>query len=301
MSRIVSFLPSATEIAFTLGAGSDVVGRSHECDFPPEVKSLPVVSRPALPVGDMSQHEIDSAVASQLASGQSLYVVDEVLLRELDPDVVFTQDLCQVCAPSGTELTRALKELPRNPEVLWLTPRNLAEIEDNIRDVGRVTQRPREAAGLIARNRERLSRVGEAVSGAPRRRVVFLEWTDPPFCPGHWVPEMIDIAGGVDPNGRAGADSIRLTWDDVRAASPELVIVAPCGYGLEQSLEAAKALDGLHGTRVFAVDANAYFARPGPRVTEGIELLAHIFHPDRFAWPHAHHPWAELTPNLSGF
>ncbi len=292
MPRIVSFLPSATEIAYTLGAGSDLVGRSHECDFPAEVKSLPIVSKPALPIESMSQGEIDQAVAAHLASGRSLYEVDEILLRQLDPDVVFTQDLCQVCAPSGTELSRALKSLPSDPEVLWLTPRNLEGIEDNIRDVGRVTNRAQEADALIKGNRRRMDAVRATVDGSERRRVVFLEWTDPPFCPGHWVPEMIDIAGGLDPNGRAGEDSVRLMWDQVLAASPEIVIVAPCGYGLEQASDTAHALPDTGSARVIAVDANAYFARPGPRVAEGIELLAHLFHPDRFEWAHAHRPWS---------
>jgi iron complex transport system substrate-binding protein len=295
MPRIVSFLPSATEIAYTLGAGADLVGRSHECDFPAEVKSLPIVSKPALPIGEMTQQEIDTAVASHLASGRSLYEVDEVLLRELNPDVVFTQDLCQVCAPSGTELTKALRSLPSNPEVLYLTPRNLAEIEDNIREVGRVADRNAEADALIQRNHQRIENVVDAVRGAPVTKVAFLEWTDPPFSPGHWVPEMIALAGGADPNGRPGGDSVRLSWDDVVNASPDIVIVAPCGYGLAQASEAAREIPVVPGARVFAVDANAYFARPGPRVAEGIEVLAHIFHPDRFAWPHDTSPFIELT------
>src|SRR5829696_3146302 len=184
MPRIVSFLPSATEIAYTLGAGADLVGRSHECDFPAEVKALPIVSKPALPIESMSQGEIDAAVAAHLASGRSLYEVDEVLLRELDPEVVFTQDLCQVCAPSGTELSWALKSLPANPEVLWLTPRNLEGIEDNIRDIGRVANRVSEADALLESNRGRIDAVRSAVDGAETRRVVFLEWTDPPYSPG---------------------------------------------------------------------------------------------------------------------
>lgn len=296
MPRIVSFLPSATEIAFTIGAGPDLVGRSHECDFPSQVKALPIVSRPALPIDEMSQGEIDRAVSSQLASGSSLYVVDEVLLRELEPDVVFTQDLCQVCAPSGTELTRALKALPSNPEILCLTPSTLSGIEDNIRDVGRVSGRAAEADALIEQNRARIASVRNAVQGAAPRRVAFLEWTDPPFCPGHWVPEMIEIAGGTDANGRAGADSMRLTWDAIIASAPEIVIVAPCGYGLSQASEAARQIPPFPDSRIIAVDANAYFARPGPRVAEGIELLAHLFHPDRFAWLHESAPW-ETTPS----
>ncbi|HEX2722939.1 MAG TPA: cobalamin-binding protein [Gemmatimonadaceae bacterium] len=294
MPRIVSFLPSATEIACTLGAGGDLVGRSHECDFPPEVKALPIVSKPALEIAGLTQGAIDSAVASQLASGASLYVVDEVLLRELDPEVVFTQDLCQVCAPSGTELTRALKTLRSPPEVLWLTPRNLSEIEENILDVGRVTGRASAGRELVGRMRSRIAQVRDAVCGALPRRVVFMEWTEPPFAAGHWVPEMIGIAGGVDPNGRASEDSVRITWESIVASSPEIVIVAPCGYGLTQATAAAEQLSWIPNARVIAVDANAYFARPGPRVIEGIELLAHLFHPDRFDWPYQERPWAEI-------
>ena len=295
MPRIVSFLPAATEIAYALGAGEEIVGRSHECDYPAQVRRLPVVSRPALAISGMNQGDIDNAVAAQLASGESLYQVDEILLRELAPDVVFTQDLCQVCAPSGTELTRALRELPSQPDVLWLTPRTIAEIEQNILEIGRVTGRALEAESLIADNRERMDKVREAVAAAPVRRVAFLEWTDPFFCPGHWVPEMISLAGGADPQGRSGGDSRRITWDSVAAASPEIVVVAPCGYDLARSRAAAESIPRLPGTRIVAADANAYFARPGPRVAEGVELLAHLFHPDACPWPHDARPWAEIS------
>lgn len=295
MPRIVSFLPAATEIAYAIGAGNDLVGRSHECDYPPDVLKLPIVSRPALPVGDMSQGEIDSAVTAQLASGESLYQVDEVLLGKLEPDVVLTQDLCQVCAPSGTELTRALRELPSKPEVLWLTPRTIAEIEQNILEIGRATGRSLEAESVIADNRERIAAVRRAVAGARPRRVAFLEWTDPMFCPGHWVPEMIVAAGGIDPLGEPGGDSRRITWDSVTAGNPEIIIVAPCGYGLGQSREAAERVKRIPGARLVAVDANAYFARPGPRVAEGIELLAHLFHPHRFEWRREERPWADIS------
>ncbi|MEO5590883.1 MAG: ABC transporter substrate-binding protein, partial [Gemmatimonadaceae bacterium] len=220
MPRIVSFLPAATEIAFAIGAGDEIVGRSHECDYPVDVQKLPVVSKPSLAIGEMTQAEIDVAVGAQLASGDSLYQVDEVLLRELKPDVVFTQDLCQVCAPSGTELTRALRELPSKPQVLWLTPQNLAGIEENIRDIGVATGRVREADALIAANTRRVRAVERAVHGAPARRVAFLEWTEPMFCAGHWVPEMIAHAGGNDPLGKPGAVSERITAESVADADP---------------------------------------------------------------------------------
>jgi len=295
MTRIVSFLPAATEIAYAIGAGELLVGRSHECDYPPEAKALPVVSKPALSLDGLSQGQVDRAVADRLRSGESLYEVDEVLLRELAPDLVLTQDLCQVCAPSGTELTRALEELPSKPKVLWLTPKNIAEIEGNILAVGAATKRREVAESLVAHNRSRMAAVRTATSDVPPRRVVFLEWTDPLFCAGHWVPEMIALAGGDDPLGKAGADSERITWDDVRQAEPELIIVAPCGYGLDRAVELARAMPSIAGAMVYAADANAYFARPGPRVAEGVELLAHLFHPARCPWAQDHQPWLQIA------
>jgi iron complex transport system substrate-binding protein len=293
MPRIVSFLPAATEITYALGAGSDLVGRSHECDYPPEVQSLPVVSKPALPLEGLTQKEIDSAVAARLASGESLYEVDEKLLDELHPDLVLTQDLCQVCAPSGNELSRALRDMSRPPEVLWLTPRNLDEIDQNIIAIGDATGRQEIARQLVEQNRQRIGRVTAAVGGA-RRPITFLEWTEPLFCGGHWVPEMVAAAGGEDPLGQSGGDSKRITWDDVAASEPEMLIVAPCGYGLNEAVAIAKRLPQTVEAEVYAVDANAYFARPGPRVAEGIELLAHIFHPERFEWPHQQVPWLRV-------
>ncbi|HEX9127672.1 MAG TPA: cobalamin-binding protein [Gemmatimonadaceae bacterium] len=294
MPRIVSFLPAATEITYALGAGADLVGRSHECDYPPQVRLLPVVSKPALPLEGLTQKEIDRAVATHLATGESLYRVDEVLLDELHPDIVFTQDLCQVCAPSGNELGRALNEMSQPPQVLSLTPRNLAEISENILAIGDATGRNEAARQLVEESRDRIHKVVAAVADAPRRCVTFLEWTEPLFCGGHWVPEMVTAAGGEDPLGQPGADSQRITWDDVAASEPEMIIVAPCGYGLKEAIEVARRLPRITDAEVYAVDANAYFARPGPRVAEGVELLAHLFHPDRFTWPHEQRPWARI-------
>ncbi len=295
MTRIVSFLPAGTEILYAVGAGSELLGRSHECDFPPEVLKLPIVSKPALNLEEMSQAEIDEAVASRLKSGESLYEVDELLLRELAPDVIITQDLCQVCAPSGNELTRAIRDLPQKPELVWLSPQTLADIEENILRVGKVSGYPGNAEAIIQSNRARIADVQAAVSAERVRRVVFLEWTEPLFSAGHWVPEMIELAGGHDPMGKPGADSVRMTWEEVRGANPEFIIVSPCGYRLDQSRELAAALEKIPGAQVFAVDANAFFARPGPRVAEAIELLTHLFHPERVTWPHATRPW-ELVP-----
>jgi iron complex transport system substrate-binding protein len=292
--RIVSFLPAGTEMVHALGAGSQLVGRSHECDYPESVVDLPVVSRPALDLDDASPEAIDRAVAERMDSGDTLYRIDEVLLRDLRPDVILTQNLCRVCAPSGDELTRAVRKFDLLPEILFLTPRTIADIEGNILAVGQAIGRGGEAAKLVHFNRERLAKLRETIAGAPNRRVVFLEWTDPLFCGGHWVPEMITLAGGNDPLGRAGEDSVRMEWDDVIRVKPEMVIVSPCGYRLERSLELARKMPRIPGAQMYAVDANAYFARPGPRVIEGVELLAHLFHPDLVAWERSDQPWARI-------
>lgn len=293
--RIVSFLPAGTEMVHVLGAGSQLVGRSHECDYPEGVERLPVVSRPALDLLHASPAEIDRAVSGRMLTGESMYAIDEVLLRELRPDVILTQDLCRVCAPSGNELGRAVRDFTVRPDVLFLTPSDIAGIEENIGAVGTALGRPDAADALIRSTRKRLARVRDAVAAAPRRRVVFLEWTEPAFSAGHWVPEMIALAGGEDPLCRSGEDSVRITWSDVELAAPELIVVSPCGYRLAEAAKLARTLPRITGARVFAVDANAYYARPGPRVAEGVELLGHLFHPDLVGWRHSHRPWAEIS------
>lgn len=295
MPRIVSFLPAATEIVNALGAGGELVGRSHECDFPSGIEALPIVSRPALALEGLSPQEIDSAINERMATGASMYAIDEALLQELRPDVILTQNLCRVCAPSGNELSRAVKSFEVTPEILFLTPQSIADIDENILAIGRAIGRSTEAAALVAANHARINGVNAAVSNAAPRRVVFLEWTDPFFCAGHWVPEMIALAGGHDPLGRSGADSVRITPADLEAAAPELIIVSPCGFQLTHATELAKKMTGAPRVRTYAVDANAYFARPGPRIADGIELLAHLFHPAEVAWPHANTPWSKIA------
>jgi iron complex transport system substrate-binding protein len=294
VTRIVSFLPAGTEMVYALGAGSELVGRSHECDYPASVTRLPVVSRPVLELDDSSPGSIDRAVAQQMESGDTLYRIDEVLLRELEPDVILTQNLCRVCAPSGDELTRAVRTFDHQPEVLFLTPQTLEEIDGNLLDVGRAIGRADRARVLLHSNRERLARIRAAVASAPMRRVVFLEWTDPLFCGGHWVPQMISAAGGSDPLGRPGQDSVRMEWDDVIRAKPEMIIASPCGYRLDRAIKLARELRRVAGAELYAVDANAYFARPGPRVVEGVELLAHLFHPEIVSWQHTEQPWERI-------
>ena len=299
MPRIVSFLPAGTEIVHALGAGDQLVGRSHECDFPASVQTLPIVSRPTIDLDGSSAAGIDRAVAERLGAGNSLYAIDEVLLEELRPDVILTQNLCRVCAPSGDELTRAVRKFRAQPGILFLTPRTLAEIDENIVAVGEAIGREREAAALVTANRERIGAVRDAVRNAPTREVSFLEWTEPLFCAGHWVPEMISLAGGRDVLGRPGGDSVRIEWPDVLQQSPEIVIVSPCGYRLEESVRLAKQLPEMPGATVYAVDANAYFARPGPRAAESVELLGHLFHPDLVSWDSSVRPWARVGSTLS--
>jgi iron complex transport system substrate-binding protein len=292
--RIVSFLPSATEMACALGLGDRLLGITHECDYPPEIAGKPIVVRNVLPIESMSQSEIDQAVTQRLRDGLSLYRVDETLMREIAPDLILTQDLCQVCAPSGNEVSQLLKALPSSPQILWLTPKCLEQIFDNLRDLGEATGRAQTAEALIAKGRVRLEKIDAAASTASSRpRVFCMEWIDPVYCSGHWVPEMVRIAGGIDSLGREGADSVRIPWQDVLQWKPEVLIVMPCGFGLEKAAGQARQLSTYPGwadlpavrdSRVYAVDANSYFARPGPRVVEGTELLAHLLHPDLFAW-----------------
>jgi iron complex transport system substrate-binding protein len=298
MRRIVSFLPSATEMTCALGLGEQLVGVTHECDYPPEVATKPVVVRNVLPIESMSQAEIDTAVAKRIGEGMSLYQVDERLLADLAPDLILTQNLCQVCAPSGNEVSQALKLLPNAPEILWMTPRTIAEIWENLRELGEATGRSEIAEELIAKGQAKLNLIASQTSSLRSRpRVFCMEWLDPVYASGHWVPEMVGIAGGEDALGRMGEDSVRIPWSDILDWAPEVLVVTPCGFNLEQTIEQAVSffsqassstpvqdLPAVKEGRVFAVDANSYFARPGPRVVEGTELLAHLIHPEVFDW-----------------
>jgi iron complex transport system substrate-binding protein len=292
--RIVSFLPSATEMVYALGLGDQLAGVTHECDYPPAVKSKPVVVRSAIETKGLTTHEIDEAVSRALKAGQSLYTVDEALLRQLAPDLILTQDLCQVCAPSGNEIKRVLQFLRSSPQVVYLTPTCLEEIFDNIRQVGEATGRTAEAEGLVRRLRKRVESIAVGVRPLTSRpRVFCMEWLAPPYNAGHWMPELVELAGGMDGLGRKGKDSIRLAWEQILEYGPEVLILSPCGFHLEEVLGQAhllttypdwERLPAVERGRIYAVDASSYFARPGPRVVDGLELLAHLVHPDRFSW-----------------
>jgi iron complex transport system substrate-binding protein len=291
--RIVSLLPSATEIACALGLADELLGVTHCCDYPKEqIAGKPVVVRSALPVHEMSLGEIDVAVSQRLRTGESLYLVDEQRLNELAPTLLLTQDLCQVCAPAGNEVSRALQALATKPRVVWMSPHSLADIQKDILAVGDAAERIAEARRVVANMEDRIRRVQQACANAPRVRVFCAEWVDPLYCCGHWVPEMVEIAGGSDALGRKWNDSVRVSWESVREAAPEVLIVMPCGMNCSQAQDAVEwlrarpgfeQLPAVRNGRVFAVDA-AYFSKPGPRVVDGLELLAHLLHPEISDW-----------------
>jgi iron complex transport system substrate-binding protein len=307
--RIASFLPSATEMVCALGLEDRLVGITHECDYPLSVRNKSVVVSSAVPVETMTEAEIDAAVSERLQAGLSVYQVNETLLRELAPDLVLVQDLCDVCAPSGNEVSRALKVLAKQPAILHLSPKSLGGILQNIRDLGQAAGCPETAEQWIETASARLEKIAAVTRQSPSLpRVFCMEWLDPLYCSGHWVPEMVRIAGGVDELSREGSDSIRIPWKDVLAWSPEVLVVMPCGCHLDKVLELTSKLADLPGwsdlpavqkQQVFAVDASSYFARPGPRVIEGAELLAHLIHPEAFPWAGPANAYQKLDIRLA--
>lgn len=280
--RIVSLLPSTTEILFALGAGDDVVGVTFECDFPPEARSRRIVSTSSLPEG-LSPSEIDTAVKTRMEAGEDLYRLDEGALRELDPEVVVTQDLCAVCAVAVANVDDALAHLGCRARVVTIDPMTLEEVLGSIVELGRVTSTEARAGELVDGLRTRLAAVGAATAGRARPRVAVIEWTDPLFSAGHWVPDLVGAAGARSVLGTAGQRSHQIDADDLAAAAPDIVVVAPCGYRLDGASQLAAELCGTGvipaGAQVWAVDADAMFVRPGPRLVDGVETLAAIAHP----------------------
>jgi len=281
--RIVSLLPSTTEILFAIGAGENVVGVTFECDFPSEARSRPIVSTSTLPSG-LTPAEIDAEVKSRIAAGEDLYRLDEGALRALDPDVVVTQDLCAVCAVDVANVDEALNHLGCRAEVITVDPMTLEDVLDSILLLGKTTGNEERAGALVESLRARLAAVADAVAGRRSPRVAMLEWTEPLFCAGHWVPDLVRAAGAISVLGRAGHRSHEISPTDVADAEPDLIVVAPCGYRLDGAAELASALreSGVlpSGREVWAVDADAMFVRPGPRLVDGVETLAGIAHPD---------------------
>jgi iron complex transport system substrate-binding protein len=281
--RIVSLVPHATELLFALGLGDDVVGVTHECDFPDAVLSLPHITRDRLP-GGLSAAEIDAEVRKRTERGEAIYDLDADRLRALEPDLIVTQELCPVCAVSYDDVRAVAETIPTHPRVVALDPHTLGESFGDVRTSAQVTDSRDAALELVARQRARVDAVRVAVRGAERVPTVAIEWFDPVFVAGHWTPQIIELAGGIDVLGFAGERSEQTTWETVAAAEPRVVVCMPCGYDAQRSydeaLAHADALRTLGAERVVAVDAAAYFSRPGPRLVDGLELMGHILHPD---------------------
>ena len=273
--RICSFLPSATEIVADLGFVDALVGVSEECRWPPEVMGKPVVTAARIDPARMSSLEIDEAVRASVRDGRSLYAVDTELIEALQPELVVTQDLCAVCAVSSGELESACSV---GVEVLALDPRTLGEVAESVRVLARRLGAPERGREVAARMEDEIEQAAASVRGLERRRVFFAEWIEPPFCAGHWLPEMIELAGGEDVLGRAGQPSRETSWGEVLALEPELLILGPCGFGVEEA--AARAADLELPCPAVAVDGDAYYSRPAPRLAAGVRQLAHLLHPD---------------------
>jgi iron complex transport system substrate-binding protein len=280
--RIASLVPSATELLFALGLGDRVVAVTHECDYPPGVEQLPHLTRSVIPSG-LEAAQIDQAVRERTEQGESLYELDEETLAELEVDLIVTHAVCAVCAVSFEDVRAVAERLPTEPQVLSLDPSTLGEVLADVPRLAEATGVPEAGDRLAAELGERLEAVEHAVEGAPRPRVAALEWLDPVYVGGHWVPQMIQVAGGEDLLGMPGEKSRTASWDEVESLAPELVLAMPCGLYAEQA--AAEAMRwrrhlSLLGARVVAVDAAAYFSRPGPRLVDGVELLGHLLHPE---------------------
>ncbi len=281
--RIVSLVPSATETLFALGLGADVIAVTHECDYPPAVRELPKITRDVLPAG-LTTGEIDAAVKERTLAGESIYELDADLLHDLRPDLIVTQELCSVCAVSSDDVRAVAEEIDPHPRVISLDPHTIGEVLGDVRTLAQATDRKDAAVDLIRDASARIDRVRLAVRGARRPRVAALEWLDPPFAAGHWTPQLIDYAGGEDVLGFAGEKSEERTWQQVAASQPDIVIVMPCGFDAEIAHREAEMhrdeLAAVGAGEVVAVDAAAYFSRPGPRIIDGLELLAHVIHPE---------------------
>jgi iron complex transport system substrate-binding protein len=281
--RIVSLVPSATEMLFALGLGPDVVAVTHECDYPAAALELPKITRDVLPHG-LTSAQIDAAVKERTLAGESIYELDAEALHELEPDLIVTQALCSVCAVSYDDVRSIAEEISSQPMVISLDPHTVGEVLGDARTLAQATDSKGAAVELIQEASARIDRIRLAVRNARRPRVAALEWLDPPFVAGHWTPQLIELAGGEDVLGFPGENSEERTWAEVEASQPDLVIVMPCGYDAEIAHREAEMhrdeLVAIGAGEVVAVNASAYFSRPGPRIVDGLELLAHILHPE---------------------
>ncbi len=281
--RICSLLPGATEVVAALGLAEQLVGVSHECDYPESVRHVPVLVRPLAAPDGASSADIDRRIKAAVAAGEPLYQLDENAFRLAHPNVVLTQDLCHVCAMTPDQLGRAVRSVVPPPTIVALHAGNLHDVLADVERIAETLGRPDEGRALAQALRARLSAAAARVAGARRPRVVCLEWLDPPYVAGHWVPDMVQAAGGVDVLGVSGAGSRETTWAEVAAANPDVVLVMPCGYSVGKTLDELASSGRMKPERScawFAVDAASYFSRPGPRLVDGVELLTDILHPE---------------------
>jgi len=300
--RIVSLLPSATEIVCALGLFDALVGVSHDCDYPPAVTGKPVLSQ-AIITGDLSSGDVDRRIREQLHQGLSVYHLDQAQLNRAAPTLILTQELCEVCAPSFTLVEAAARVAASDSRIVSLEPHGLWDILDTIRLLGDLTGTGDHAAALVARLRERSEHVRGAVAGRPRPTVICLEWLDPLFVAGHWVPEMVDLAGGSDLLGHPRAHSYTVEWRAVLEADPDVLLLMPCGFDVSRTRAEARplmdragwrTLKAVQSGRVYATNGTAYFNRPGPRIVDGLEILGAILHPEAVSWALPEDGWERL-------
>jgi iron complex transport system substrate-binding protein len=296
--RICSFLPSATEIVYSLGLGDNLVGVTHECDYPPEARNKPKIIGSLIKPEELKSKEIDRLVSETFSAGKSIYIVDAEILRKANPDIILTQELCDVCAVSGNEVIEAVKVLGYSPQIISLKPETLDGILSTITLVGEATQKREQAEDLVIKLKSRINAVKSLFDKEKDRpRVFCMEWLEPPYTAGHWVPEMIEIAGGECTLGKAGEPSFRVSWDEISSFAPQIIVLMPCGFNIERTLREVDILNSneywyklpsVRKGHVYLVDANSYFSRPGPRIVDGLEILAKIFHPEIYTYgiPH---------------
>ncbi len=298
MMRICSFLPSTTEIVYALGLDDHLVGVTHECDYPPEAAGKSRVIMSLIKPEELTSKEIDGIVSNNYKAGKSTYIVEEEALRTANPDIILTQGLCDVCAVSENEIVEAVKVLGHKPRIISLEPNTLEEILDTILIIGEATERKEQSKDLVDKLKSRIERVKSIHANEKNRpRVLCLEWLDPVYVAGHWVPEMVEIAGAECGFGKAGVSSFKISWDEMVEFSPQIIVLMPCGFDIGKTIGEIDVLtsnEGWHklpaarNGHVYLVDANSFFSRPGPRIVEGLEILAKIFHPEisPFEVPH---------------
>ena len=290
--RICSLLPSTTEILCTLGLEENIVGITHECDYPPGIRNKPRIVMSSIDHSTMNNRQIDKIVSSNRKEGKSTYIVDREKLKDAKPDIIITQGLCDVCAVSGDIVEDAVSTLGYRPEIISLAPSDIEQVLDTIKTLGEVTGQKKRAVRVVEELERRINRVREALSNErDRPRVFCLEWLEPPYVAGHWIPEMINYAGGINGLSETGYPSRKVKWDEILEFAPNKIIVMPCGFNINDTLDeldtvlSSNVWHRLPASRkgeVYLVDANSYFSRPGPRIVEGLEILAGILHPDIF-------------------